>query len=302
MGSLRAALSIAASLLVACQGERPVPRPFDGAQAFRYIEAQLAFGPRVPGTGGHRATGAWLDSMVRARADSVVVQDWVHVSLAGDSLPLHNVMARFNPAAESRIMFLAHWDTRPRADGPNSRDESLPVPGANDGASGVAVLLAMADALHAAPPAVGVDLLFVDGEDYGVFSEEKDVLIGARYFARNLPPGRPRFAVLLDMVGDADLRIPKEGNSLIGAPEVVKEVWDAARAIGYGHIFVNATGGAIIDDHVPLQQAGIPAIDVIDLEYAAWHTPDDTIDKVSAGSLQAVGEVALELIRLEEHR
>jgi hypothetical protein len=301
MGPLRVALSTTASLLIACQGDQAPPRPFDGARAFAYVEDQLAFGPRIPGTEGHDAMGQWLDSLARRLADTVMVQDWIHVSLAGDSLPMRNVLARFNPASESRILLLAHWDTRPKADGPGSSDPEAPVPGANDGASGVAVLIAVADALHAAPPTAGVDLLFVDGEDYGVFAEEKDVLIGSRHFAANLPEGpRYRYAILFDMVGDLDQRFPKEGNSLIGAPDVVKDVWDAARDIGYGHVFVNATGQAFTDDHVPLQQAGIPAIDIIDFDYDSWHTPDDTIDKVSAASLQVAGEVALEMIRRHE--
>ena len=303
MGTLKPVLSLAIPLSLACQGDQAPPRPFDGAQAFSYVEEQVAFGPRIPGTVGHENMAQWLDSITRLRADTVVIQDWIHVSRAGDSLPMHNVLARFNPDAPSRILLLAHWDTRPVADGPNSSDKELPVPGANDGASGVGVLLAVADALAAAPPSVGVDLLFVDGEDYGIFAEHDDVLIGSKYFAQNLPPGpTPRFAVLFDLVADQDQRFPKEGNSLIGAPDVVKEVWQAAREIGYGHIFVNATGQSIVDDHVPLQQAGIPAIDIIDFDYQYWHTPDDTIDKISAASLQAVGEVALEVIRQEEAR
>ncbi len=297
---LRTVLPAVTSVLLACQGDGPPPRPFDGAQAFAYVEAQLAFGNRIPGTAEHQAMGRWLDSLLRQRADTVILQDWVHESLAGDSLPLRNVLARFNPTAASRILFLAHWDTRPKADGPNSQDKDQPVPGANDGGSGVAVLLAIADALRDSAPAVGVDLLFVDGEDYGVFSEKADVLIGSRYYAANMPPGRPRYAVLFDMVGDLNPRFPKEGNSLIGAPDVVKDVWDAARDIGYGHIFVDATGQSIDDDHIPLQQAGVPTIDIIDFDYPHWHTPEDTIDKISAGSLQAVGDVALELVRRAE--
>lgn len=301
MGPMRSILSISATLLAACQGDRPPPRPFDGARAFSYIEAQMEFGPRIPGTPGHAAMAGWLDSLARDKADDVVVQEWVHVSLAGDSLPMYNVLARFNPQAQTRVLLLAHWDTRPRADGPNSTDSTLPVPGANDGGSGVGVLLAVADALNETPPSVGVDLLFVDGEDYGIFSEEADVLIGSRYFAQNPPPGpAPRFAVLFDLVADQDQRFPKEGNSLIGAPDVVKEVWDAARDLGYGHVFVNATGQSITDDHVPLQQAGIPAINIIDFDYQHWHTTEDTIDKISAASLQAVGDVALEVIRRAE--
>jgi Zn-dependent M28 family amino/carboxypeptidase len=152
-----------------------------------------------------------------------------------------------------------------------------------------------------------VDLLFVDGEDYGSFDagQDQDVLIGSRYYAANLPPGeRPRYAVLFDMVGDRDLRIPREGNSSTGAPDVVDMVWAQAAQLGYGNIFVPADMGPITDDHVPLQQVGIRAIDLIDLDYGpgnSWHhSPDDTIDKVSQASLQTVGDVAMALVRRGE--
>jgi len=291
-------------LLANCEGAPPPPREFDGAQALRYIETQLAFGPRIPGSPGHVRMAGWLDSLLRTRADTVVVQRWTHVTRAGDSLPMVNILARFKPTATSRVLFLAHWDTRPRADAPGSRDTTLPVPGANDGGSGVAILLGMADALKKLPPQTGVDLLFVDGEDYGSFDagQDQDVLIGSRYYAANLPPGeRPRYAVLFDMVGDRDLRIPREGNSVTGAPDVVEMVWARAKQIGHGDIFVAADFGPTMDDHVPLQQVGIRAIDLIDLDFGpenSWHhSPDDTIDKVSQASLQAVGDVAMALVR-----
>ncbi len=133
-------------LLLACRDKAP-PREFDGPSAFRYIERQLEFGYRIPGTEGHRRMAAWLDSTVRAKADSVITQRWTHVTGKGDSLPLQNVIARFNPGAEKRILFLAHWDTRPTADGPRSPDSTAAVMGANDGASGVALLLGVADVL-----------------------------------------------------------------------------------------------------------------------------------------------------------
>jgi Zn-dependent M28 family amino/carboxypeptidase len=241
---------------------------------------------------------AWLDSLLRTRADSVVIQAWDHTTLDGRSIPLRNLVARFNPGATDRLLFLAHWDTRPVADGPGSRDRKAPVPGANDGGSGVAVLLAMADALHKAAPPIGVDLLFVDGEDFGVFSEDHDVLLGSRHFAANPLPGpKPRFAVLFDMVGDQDPKFPQEGNSLTGAPGVVALVWRTAAELGHGGVFLDRAGMAITDDHVPLQQAGIPAIDIIDFDYPHWHTPDDTFDKISKAGLQAVGDVALAVIR-----
>ncbi len=294
--------TLAVSLSVACQAELPPPRPFDAAQAFTYLEQQLDFGPRIPNSPGHQATAAWLDSLLSAKADTVVVQSWNHQAAGGETLPLRNFLARFNLGASERVLFLAHWDTRPRADAAASSDSTAPVPGANDGASGVAVLLGIADALVGSPPSIGVDLLFVDGEDYGEFPDT-DVLLGSKYYADNLPPGpMPRWAILFDMVGDADLRLPKEGNSLIGAPGVVDDVWRMARRLGYGHIFVDASGQSITDDHVPLQQVGIPAINLIDFDYPQWHTPDDTIDRVSAASLQAVGDVAMGMIGLAESR
>jgi glutaminyl-peptide cyclotransferase len=289
------------TLLAAC-GEKPPPREFDGASAFRYLEQQLAFGYRIPGTEGHRRMAAWLDSMARRRADSVILQRWTHVTAKGDSLELQNVIARFNPAAEKRILFLAHWDTRPVTDGKQSPDSTQKVMGANDGASGVALLLGVADVLKRAPPApdLGVDLLFTDGEDYGDFEKEIDVLIGAKYYAEHQPPGpKPLYAVLFDLVGDKDLQIYQEGNSVTGAPEVVSLVWDTARDLGYGKIFVDTPDYVLVDDHVALQRAGLRAIDVVDFHYPPHHTPFDTIDKVSGESLQIVGDVALALVRRE---
>lgn len=273
-----------------------VPGPFDGERALGYVREQLAFGPRVPGTDGHRAAGDWIERLARERADTVIVQQWTHTAADGTTLPMRNILARFRPQATDRVLYVAHWDTRPRSESaPDSTRRSLPVPGANDGASGVAVLLELAALLKDAPPAVGVDLLFVDGEDYGTFGPpDVDVLIGARHFAEHLPdPGyRPLFGVLWDMVGDRDLRFEQEANSMQQAPEVVARVWEAARRLGYGSTFTEVPGLAITDDHLPLLEAGLRVIDVIDLEYPWHHTPDDTIDKVSAASLKIVGDVA----------
>ena len=291
------------AIFASCSDAAP-QKEFDGPAAYRYVEQQLAFGPRIPGSAGHQRMGDWLDSLLRSRADTVIVQSWNHVTAKGDTLPLKNFVARFNPAATRRVLYLAHWDTRP-ASGPDSQlDFSQPVAGANDGASGVAVLLGVADALKRAPlpPGVGVDLLFVDGEDYGIFADSVDVLIGTRYYVANPPPGgRPVFAVLFDMVGDKDLQLPPEAYSSIGAPEVVDRVWSTAEALGYSAYFPRTDGGAVNDDHIPLQKAGISAIDVIDFTYGPgnsfWHGPGDTADKVSAESLKIVGDVAVAVLR-----
>ena len=277
------------------------PKPaFDGAKAMTYVQAQMAFGPRVPGTEAHRKAGDWLVAEMRQRADTVIVQEWTHTTVDGKQLPMRNVFARINPAATQRILYLAHWDSRPKAE--KSRmagDRVLPTPGANDGASGVALLMAVADELKKQPATVGVDLLFVDGEDWGDFGGPfQDVLIGSQYFAANMPSDyRPLFGVLFDMIGDRDLKIPIEDISVQKAPEVVKLVWDAAASIGHANVFTQDNQGAITDDHVPFLNKGLRVIDVIDINYEWHHTVEDLADKVSVKSLQVVGEVAMQLIR-----
>ena len=299
--SILAVLALTVLAVLSCR-ERPKPaQEFVGTSAFGYIQSQVAFGPRVPGTAAHEKMGDWLDSLLRQRADTLVVQSWTHVTGSKTKLPLRNFIARFNPAADKRLLLLAHWDSRPVSDSPTSRDSSHAVMGANDGGSGVALLLGVADVLKRTPPAIGVDLLFVDGEDYGDFTKTpNDVLIGSRYYgAHQLLGGRPLYAVLFDLVADKDLQIYQEGNSLVGAPEVVELVWDSAKELGYGGYFIASPRHTLIDDHLELQKAGIRAIDVVDFDYPPWHTQYDTIDKVSAASLQVVGDVAVELIRRE---
>jgi Zn-dependent M28 family amino/carboxypeptidase len=229
----------------------------------------------------------------------VVVQEFRQVTSKGVTLRLRNFLARFRPQATDRVLFVAHWDTRPVAEkSQNLAAQRMPTPGANDGASGVAVLLGVADALKAKAPTIGVDLLFADGEDYGDFTDSTETLLGSRYFAKHLPPGYTTlFAVVFDMVGDKDLEILQEGYSISGAPEVVQRVWRTAEQRGHGRVFVNRAGQPLTDDHVPLQQAGIRAIDVIDFDFPYHHTTEDTIDKVSAESLQIVGDVAVALVR-----
>ena len=156
----RHTLLLALLALPACRPSRPHVREFDSHSAFHYIETQVGFGPRIPGTEAHRRMAAWLDSMLRQRADTLIVQPWTHVTAAGDSLALTNFVVRFKPTASKRLLFLAHWDSRPTADSPTSPDSTKPVPGANDGGSGVAPLLGVADVLKRSQPTIGVDLLF----------------------------------------------------------------------------------------------------------------------------------------------
>lgn len=290
-------MTAAFALLGACErgAQTPKPGPFDGVRALEYVKAQLDFGPRIPGTEGHRKTGDWITQMMRERADTVIEQRWTHKAANGDSLAMRNILARFRPDVSERILYVTHWDTRPISDLAEPERRAMPVPGANDGASGVALLIALGDLLKKTPPSVGVDFLFTDGEDYGSFGPpEVDVLIGARYFAEHLPsPGyRPLFGILWDMIGDRDLQIAKEGHSVDKAPDVVERVWRTAADLGYAQYFNPGSWGPITDDHLPLLAKGIPIIDVIDISYSAHHTPDDTIDKVSAESLKIVGDVA----------
>jgi glutaminyl-peptide cyclotransferase len=281
------------------------PTGFDGAAALGYVRAQVEFGPRIPGTPAHRAAGDWLVRELRARADTVIVQEWTHTTADGKRLPMRNILARFGPTAPRRVLYLAHWDSRPVADRESDPAKAaLGVLGANDGGSGVAILLGVADALRRTPSTTGVDLLFVDGEDWGSFDTNTDVLIGSRYFAEQLPePGyAPLFGVLFDMVGDANPRFEQESHSIRGAPEVVQRVWSTAQRMGHGAIFTNREYGPITDDHVPLIEKGLRVIDVIDLDFPWHHTAEDTLDKVSQSTLQIVGDVAVTLIRDLENR
>jgi Zn-dependent M28 family amino/carboxypeptidase len=284
---------------------------FNADSAMSYIRQQLAFGPRVPGTEPARKTGDWIVAHLHATADTVLEQRWTHTLANGKPLPMRNIFARFKPNAKERILYLTHWDTRPVADMESDPVKAgMPIPGANDGASGVALLLAVSDALKKAPPGVGVDLLFVDGEDWGTFTPDVDVLIGATYFAEHLPSAgyRPLFGVLWDMIGDADLNIYQEVNSAQAAPEVVQKVWGLAKDMGYEKYFIPEAKEPITDDHVPLIKAGLRVIDVIDIDYGPrnasglvttsyHHTLDDTIDKVSSKSMKIVGDVAVALLR-----
>ena len=273
---------------------------FSGTAAYSYAKAQVDFGPRVPGTAAAQKAGDWIIAQMRSRADTVVVQSFSYATADGRKLALRNILARFRPELSERVLYLTHWDSRPVSESASTEAEKkMPVPGANDGASGVGMFVALGDVLKRTRPNVGVDLLFTDGEDYGQFGPpEVDVLIGSKYFATHLPsPGyKPLYGVLWDMIGDKDLRIPYEMNSFQQAPEVVSRVWQTAADLGYGDVFVQESGGLITDDHIPLLNAGLRVIDVIDLTYAPHHTPQDTMDKISARSLSIVGDVATALV------
>lgn len=266
-----------------------------GDSAYAHLRTQVGFGPRVPGTAGHQKQLEWMLQYLRERADTVTQQKWTHTTATTrKQLPLTNVFARFNPTAEDRVLLVAHWDTRPTAD--EDADESKrgeAISGANDGASGTALLLEIADILAQNKAPIGVDLLFVDGEDYA----PDNMYLGAKYFAANLPPGyRPLYGIVVDMIADQNPRYPIEGNSQEMAPEVVDRVWRTASELGLGNYFPRTNQGGIEDDHVPLNQAGIRTIDIIDFDYPYWHTTGDVLEHTSPVGLGVVGRVLLELI------
>ena len=269
--------------------EPSTPTPFDADRAFADLKKQVAFGPRVPATKGHDDCRDWLLGELKTITGGKAFRQDFSLTLDGKKLPMSNLVAQFNPGAKKQIMFCAHWDTRPSADQEISAEKKKqPIPGANDGASGVACLLEVARQLAKVPPTVGVQIVFFDGEDYGPGLDR--MFLGARQWAKHPALPKPEYAVLIDMIGDKNLGIPREPNSERMAPKVVKKVFDAAKSLGVTQ-FNDVEGPEIEDDHIPLQAAGWAAIDLIDFDYGPWHTLDDTPDKCSGESLKAVGVV-----------
>ncbi|HEX5943373.1 MAG TPA: M28 family peptidase [Anaerolineales bacterium] len=251
---------------------------FDGQRAFADVETQVAFGSRVPGSEGHTKIQEWMREELESAGWQVEIQT---SEALGHSV--ENLVAR-RSAETPQIILGAHYDTRMFADNdPDSAQHTNVVPGANDGASGVAVLLELARSLP--EDTVPLWLVFFDAEDNGRI-EGWDWILGSREFVKNNPV-QPRAAVIVDMIGDADLNIYKERNS---NPELTDEIWEVANSLGYGSKFIPEYKHSMIDDHTPFLEAGIPAVDIIDFDYPYWHTVQDTPDKVSAESLQIVGE------------
>ncbi len=299
----------AAILLSACADEPAGPTPgrpaFRGEVALALVQEQVGFGPRVPGTEGHARQLDWMIARLDSLAPDVQADTFAHRTTAGEALTLTNVLARFRPEESRRILLLAHWDTRPRADAEEDpARQALPIPGANDGASGTAVLLHLAELLAEQPPPLGVDLLLVDGEDYGPGLD--DMLLGAKRYAERHAETKergepvPLYGVLLDMVGGTDETFPVEGYSAQYALPVVRKLRTAASRLGLAETFPERVASGVGDDHVPLIEAGLPTANVFGFDYwqvkAYWHTLEDTPDKVSAVTLGRVGEVVTELI------
>ena len=251
---------------------------FDSSRAYADVQTQVAFGPRIPGSEGHAQIRAWMRAELESAGWAVEVQQMERLGH-----PIYNIIAKRNDLAPE-IILGAHYDTRMIADNdPDSTKRTEPVPGANDGASGVAVLLELARSLPT--DTVPVWLVFFDAEDNGRIAGW-DWILGSRAFVEEISV-KPRAVVIVDMIGDADLNIHLEKNSDV---TIRTEIWSMAEKLGYGDQFINTEKYSMLDDHTPFLEAGIPAVDLIDFDYPYWHTTQDTPDKVSAESLQAVGE------------
>lgn len=278
---------------------------FSGEAAYEMVARQVAFGPRNPGSDGAAAAEEFLVEELSKYAASVERQDFTHVGYDGEELTMTNIIATFNPEATTRILLCAHWDTRPRSDeDPDPEDRERPLLGANDGGSGVGVLLEFARLMKQNPPPVGVDIVLFDGEDYGDSDIDglEQYFLGATHFAKTLPAGyQPAFGVLLDIVGDHEAEFAKEENSRHYAPSVVDMVWSAAAYLGL-QSFAQKPGQKVSDDHLPLNRiARIPTIDIIDADLVGnldpdprrtyWHTSEDTMENISSETLGEVGRL-----------
>ncbi len=262
---------------------------FNGTRAFAYLEAQCAFGPRPPGSDNLTRCGNYVISTLETLGWPVEQQNWTHMGT-----PLRNIIA--GAADLPRIVLLAHYDTRPRADNePDPINQSQHILGANDGGSGTAALLELAAVLPDTAKN-SVVLLFVDAEDSGGINGW-EWIVGSTYYVNSLIVNQVAMieaAILLDMMGDADLQLKREGSS---TPNLVDNLWETAANLGYDNLFQNIPGYTLVDDHRPFLQAGIPAVDIIDFDYPYWHTLEDTPDKCSPDSLEAVGRVVEQFVQ-----
>lgn len=278
-------LTLVGAYLLLLQPKEPIS--FDGNRAYADVEKQLSFGPRTPGSAAHQNFIDWL-------TEELKISGWQSSIQQGELLgkPIKNIIA-YRGEGSPEIILVAHYDSRLFAD--NDPDPELqwqPVPGANDGASGVAVLVELARVLP--DDTLPIWLLFTDAEDNGRISGW-DWILGARYFVSTMK-FHPKAVIVVDMIGDRELNIYKELNS---DPELTSQIWEVARTLGYEAYFINEPKHNIIDDHLPFIEAGIPAVDIIDIEYPFWHTSQDTLDKISPDSLSIVGETLLQWILMQ---
>jgi len=288
----------------------PVPA-FSADSAYQYVKKQVDFGPRTVNSRSHREDKAFLLQKLREYAgdDYVFAQNFQLKGYHDVTLNLSNIIAAFNPSASDRIMLCTHWDTRPYSDqDPDTSYRNKPIPGADDGGSGVGVLLELASLFKKNPPPIGVDLIFFDGEDYGKDDDLGKYFLGSRYWAKNQPVKgyRPRFGILLDMVGGVNAHFPEEGMSYQTAPDLVNEIWKVAHQMDYSKTFPENVTNGISDDHVVMNQyLPFPTIDIVNhtqvtknkIEFPPyWHTHRDNMKIIDKHTLKKVGSLLNELI------
>ena len=294
-----------AIFLVGCSSdisEKNIPT-FNQKMAYQHLLDQCSYGPRNPGSEGHQEFSKYLEEYLSSLSKSVIIQEFSYTEhLTTKKRKGKNLIAQFNLESEERLLLGAHWDTRSLSDeDPDEEKRSLPVLGANDGASGTAVLMELASIFSKNNPPIGIDIVFFDAEDVGINGKPYTFAMGSEYFSKNLPIEKPNFAIIVDMVGDKSLKIPIERFSYQVNPEMVKEIWSLANDLGL-NAFEYRVGYEIYDDHVPLwENAQIPAIDIIDFDYPNlfynyWHTQKDIPENCSPQSLYQVGTLLLNYI------
>lgn len=317
------AIAISVSFLFSCQtkettetnevAEVKLQSPtFNADSAFAFTKAQVDFGPRNPSTSAHLKTLQYLVAKFKSFGAEVLVQEAPATTYDGKKHTLKNIIASFSPDKKDRVLVSAHWDARPFSDqDPDVNMKDKPFDAANDGASGVAVMLEMARQIQQKQPNVGVDFILWDIEDYGKSNDETvnetTWCIGSQYWAKNKHKAayKALYAINLDMVGGGNAQFAQDEVSRKYAPNIVKKVWDIGNEIGYAAYFVNVISGSIIDDHFWMNQTGIPSIDIIHYTdvagfYMNWHTQLDNLNNIDRNTLKAVGQTVLETIYREQ--
>lgn len=278
---------------------------FNADSAFYFVKTQVDFGPRVTNSEAAKKCGDWMVKELKKYADNVIEQKTKITNFDGRQLNVRNIIAEINPKAEKRILLCAHWDSRPYAD-QDAANQDKPILGANDGASGVGVLMQVAQTLKNVPPSVGVDIVLFDAEDLGKSEHENSFCLGSQYWSNNLhkPNYKATFGILLDMVGAPEAKFAWEQVSVENAQPVLQQVWQTAHNLGFSNYFMYYQKGGIIDDHYYVNKnTGIPTIDIIHYDAASqtgfpthWHTHSDNMNVIDKNTLRAVGQTLLEVI------
>lgn len=283
-----------ALFFISCSSTTVNTPTFSADDAFRYIEEQVAFGPRVPGTEASAQARDYFYKHFKNRGFEIDSMTFVYDDAYSDNqIPMVNVIARFNgdPSGTDRILVCAHYDSRPRTDHAHDKTKmNDPIDGANDGGSGVAVLMALADLFKIQSPGINVDFVLFDGEDWGKSGDPSNYLIGSRAFAKTGIRDKYKFGILLDMIADHDQKILREIYSEMYAKKINDMLFSTAKNLGITTL-IDSVGPAVLDDHIPLNAAGVPTANLIDMDYPYWHTEFDTPENCSVEALDRIGKL-----------